>query len=113
MKNFYRRRKPFTQISNAFVQSDKISSKAKIVMCVMQSLPDTWKYSVNGLRGYFKESKDFIQTGIHDLENLGYLVRIQLQKEHGKFGQNIYIMDDEVVTVDYIVEILIENEITS
>lgn len=113
MKNFYRRRKPFTQISNEFVQSNKISSKAKIVMNVMQSLPDNWKYSVNGLKGYFKEGKNFIRTGIIELEELGYLVRIQLQKEHGKFGQNIYIMDDEVVTVDYIVEVLIENEITS
>lgn len=82
--------KDYTVMSNAHLQDKNMSLKAKGLLSVMLSLPDTWDYSVNGLVAILKENKTSVQSTLKELEELKYLRRTKTKDEKGQFD---YIYD--------------------
>ena len=83
----------FTVMSNYHFKEKKMSLKAKGLLSLMLSLPDTWNYSVSGLVTLSKDGKDSVMSALAELEKFGYLQRERLINDKGQFAgieYNIY-----------------------
>lgn len=70
-----------------------MSLKAKGLLSLMLSLPDTWEYNVSGLVKLSKDGKDSVMSALQELEKFGYLSRAQQFNAKGQFSgieYNIY-----------------------
>ena len=72
-------------ISNSFIRNKKLSIKAKWVMILILSFPDSWNISVKGLTVYLKESRDTVISALHELEAAGYIERRDVRDRNGRY----------------------------
>lgn len=84
----YRRHKEknFTCIDNHLFNDKTLSMKAKGLLAQILSLPDDWKYSVNGLASLFSDGRDAVNGAINELIEHGYITRTRITNELGAFG---------------------------
>lgn len=80
------KRTSYTTIDNNILKNKNLSLKARGLLVTMLSLPDEWDYTVNGLCKILKDGKTSIQSALKELEEAGYLVRIQTKDSNGKFS---------------------------
>lgn len=92
----------YTVLSNYHFKEKKMSLKAKGLLSLMLSLPDTWNYSVSGLVALSKDGKDSVMSALSELEKFGYLVRVKLTNEKGQFNGVEYNIYEEPIA-DYAV----------
>lgn len=85
----------FTVMSNHHFKEKKMSLKAKGLLSLMLSLPDTWNYSVSGLVKLSKDGKDGVMSALAELETFGYLTRERLVNEKGQFAGVEYNIFEE------------------
>ena len=84
-------------MSNQHFHVINMSLKAKGLLSLILSLPDTWDYSVSGLASLCKESIPTVRATLKELENLGYLY---IQKENpskdnnGRFTYKYHIYEN-------------------
>lgn len=85
--------KNYTVLSNYHFKEKGMSLKAKGLLSMMLSLPDDWNYSVSGLVALSKDGKDSVMSALSELEKFGYLARVKLTDNKGRFSgieYNIY-----------------------
>lgn len=76
----------YTNVNNVIFRDQRLSLKARGLLCTMLSLPDCWEFSENGLQSILPaDGKTSIRTALKTLEDCGYLVRRQL-REKGKMA---------------------------
>lgn len=75
----------FVVMNNEFLRNKEMSLKAKGLLALCLSLPDTWNYSMNGLAAICKESLTSIRSTLRELEEHGHLVRNKKNGENGRF----------------------------
>ena len=83
----------FTVMSNYHFKEKGMSLKAKGLLSLMLSLPDTWNYSVAGLVTLSKDGKDSVMSALAELEKFGYLSRERVKNSAGQYSgieYNIY-----------------------
>lgn len=83
----------YTVMSNAHFKEREMSLKAKGLLSLMLSLPDTWNYNISGLVTLSKDGKDSVMSALSELERFGYLERKQITNDKGQFAgveYNIY-----------------------
>ena len=90
--------KNFTVMSNYHFKEKGMSLKAKGLLSLMLSLPDTWDYSISGLVKLSKDGKDSVMTALAELEKFGYLTRTQLTNSKGQFSGVEYNIFEEPQT---------------
>lgn len=73
----------FGAVPNELLNNPDISFKAKGLYAYLNSKPDNWDFSVEGIAAQVKEGIDSVRAGIHELEKFGYLKRIKHQNEKG------------------------------
>ena len=78
--------KNFTVMSNYHFKEKEMGLKAKGLLSLMLSLPDSWNYSVSGLVSLSKDGKDGVMSALAELEKFGYLTRTRVQNEKGQFS---------------------------
>lgn len=88
----------YTSIKNKIFEDPKISLKAKGLLGFMFTKPDTWDFSVNGLKSQLKEGRDSISGALKELEDFGYLSRIEVRNEKGHFKDYDYWITDDPTT---------------
>jgi len=76
---------PYTQIDNALISDTRISSDAFRILIYLISKPMDWEISMKQVQNTFGFGRDKMRAAIKNLEQLGYLVRIKPQNEHGQF----------------------------
>lgn len=83
----YRRHKEknFTCIDNHLFEDKTLSMKAKGLLATILSLPDNWKYSVNGLASLFSDGRDAVNGAINELIKHGYITRTKITNKLGAF----------------------------
>ena len=84
--------KDYTTMSNYHLRDKNLSLKAKGLLSLCLSLPDSWDYSIRGISAICKEGKDSITTVLQELERNGYLERHQLRQDNGKMGSIEYVI---------------------
>lgn len=82
----------YTTMSNYHLRDQNLTLKAKGLLSLCLSLPESWDYSVRGLVAICKEGKDSIVKTLQELEQCGYLERHQLRREDGKMGGIEYVI---------------------
>ena len=82
----------YTTMCNYHLRDQTLSLKAKGLLSMLLSLPDTWHYSVRGLAAISLEGVDGILTALKELETHGYLERRQLRQPNGRLGQTEYVI---------------------
>lgn len=102
--------KNYTLMSNHHLRDKNLSLKAKGLLSVMFSLPDSWNYSIPGLCAILKENETAVKSTIKELKSTGYLVVDKKKpcKEEGRskfeYIYNIYETPQEVPNNDIIQE---------
>lgn len=88
----YRRHKEknYTCIANDLFNDNTLSMKAKGLLAQILSLPENWKYSVNGLASLFSDGRDAVNGAINELIEHGYIVRTKTVNEAGLFNGYAY-----------------------
>jgi len=76
--------KEFTQIPNELLRNPKISGKAKALLCLLLSNKEGWKSCISGIERMMKEGTDAINSGINELEEYGYLIRVRYRDKKTK-----------------------------
>lgn len=102
----------YSTINNTILRDRDISLKAKGLLVTMLSLPDEWVYSIEGLTKILKEGKDSIRSAIKELEEHGYVARVQDRNSQGSFSGYIYIIREIPFQENAEVEPLSENPTT-
>ena len=78
----------YTKIDNRYLEDKNISLKAKGLLTLMLSLPDNWKFNVNGLCLLCKESKNAVNSAVKELKDNKYL---EVEKTYDESGRFIYV----------------------
>ena len=86
--------KGFTLLPNSTLRDNRLSLKTRALLAIMVSLPEDWDYTVSGLASICDVGKDAVRTSLQELEDCGYLTRIQRHSENGHFSQNEYMVTD-------------------
>ena len=86
------RTKDYTIMSNHHLKDTGLSLKAKGLLSIMLSLPDSWNYTTRGLAAICKEGVDAIRSAIRELEAAGYIVRRLLRGDNGRIVDTEYII---------------------
>lgn len=85
--------KNYTVISNEHLKDKRLSLKAKGLLSVMLSLPDTWDYSISGLVAICKESETAVKSTLNELKSCGYLVVTKKMPDETESGRIEYVYD--------------------
>lgn len=80
----------FTTMLNHHLRNKKLSLKAVGLLSKMLSLPPDWDYSIRGLAMLNTDGIDGIRTAMKELEDEGYVVRVQSRDDHGRMARNKY-----------------------
>lgn len=94
--------KNYTMMSNHHLRDKNLSLKAKGLLSVMFSLPDSWNYSIPGLCAILKENETAVKSTINELKTTGYLIVDKKKpcKEEGRskfeYIYNIYETPQDV-----------------
>lgn len=84
----------YTTMCNYHLRDKSLSLKAKGLLSMFLSLPDSWHYSVRGLVAISKENRSSIMSGLKELEAAGYLVRNQRRDSSGRMADIEYIISE-------------------
>ena len=80
----------FTTMLNHHLRNRNLSLKAVGLLSKMLSLPPDWDYSIRGLATLNTDGIDGIRTAMRELEDEGYVIRVQSRDEHGRMSRNKY-----------------------
>ena len=80
---------------NEILNNENISLKAKGLYTYLQSKPDGWKFSIQRISIQTKDGKSAIRGAIKELENLGYLKRIPLKDDDGRWNGYDYELSEK------------------
>lgn len=94
-KYITKKEKGFVQIPNSILSDPNISLKAKTVLAIMLSLPDNWDFSIEGISGKCKESKDCIAKAVNELIEAGYVIRTKTRGADGRITKWEYEVFEE------------------
>lgn len=94
-KHITKKEKGFVQIPNSILSDPNISFKAKSVLAIMLSLPENWDFSIEGIAGKCKESKDCIAKAINELIDAGYVRRTKTRGTDGRITKWEYEVFEE------------------
>lgn len=86
------KKKNFTVMCNYHLRDITISLKAKGLLSIMLSLPDSWDYSIRGLAKICKEGVECVGSTLKELERCGYMQRRQIHGKDGKITDTEYII---------------------
>ncbi len=84
------KRENSTIVSNDFLRRKDLSLKAKGLLTFILSLPDEWKFTVEGLATQLKECKSSVSKTLVELESKGYITRSYPRNDDGKIVSAVY-----------------------
>jgi len=92
----------FGAVPNELLNNPDISFKAKGLYAYLNSKPDNWDFSVEGIAAQVKEGIDSVRAGIHELEKFGYLKRVKYQNEKGFWEIDYMLFEDPTEEESYL-----------
>lgn len=83
--------KDYTVMSNFHLREKEMSLKAKGLLSIMLSLPETWDYSIAGLVAICVEKESAIVAALKELKRFGYLQVCKLMPNETDTGRIEYV----------------------
>ncbi len=90
----------FTVVHNQFIDDKNLYNESIGLLLKMLKLPDNWHFSVKGLTAICKDGERKITRQLHELEQVGYLVRKCIKSESGQILNWEYLISDEHLPED-------------
>lgn len=87
-------------MSNHHLRNTKLSLKAKGLLSLMLSLPESWDYTTKGLSRICKDGIDSINSAVKELEANGYVIRRRLRNEKGQLTTTEYTIFEQPQPLD-------------
>jgi hypothetical protein len=84
----------YTNINNQLVRDDRLSWKARGIFSYLWSQSDNWNFYVSEIAKHSPDGKTSLQTGLKELEELGYLKRKPRQDNQNKLAGFDWILSD-------------------
>ena len=85
----------YTVMANHHLKNKALSLKAKGLLSIMLSLPETWNYTTRGLAAICREGVDSISSTLRELEKAGYITRQQNRDGKGKMADMVYTIYEQ------------------
>lgn len=80
----------YTVMANHHLRNTALSLKAKGLLSLMLSLPESWDYTTKGLATICKDGVDSICAAVKELEDNGYVLRRRIRNEKGQLTTTEY-----------------------
>lgn len=80
----------YTVMSNTHLKDRDLSMKAKGLLSIVLSLPDSWEYSISGLAALSAEKESAVKSALNELKDHGYLVVTKKMPNDTKSGRIEY-----------------------
>ena len=71
----------FVTIANSFLKDKNLSNKAKGVLAMILSLPDSWDFSIKGMVKITKDGEASLRAAINEMKENGYCAMKQVRVE--------------------------------
>ncbi|MFI9832892.1 hypothetical protein ACIHIX_35000 [Streptomyces sp. NPDC051913] len=84
----------FTQIANNLLRDPQLSFRAKGIFGYLSTHRAGWEITLADLMQVGPNGRDAIRAGLSELQDCGYLVRIQLRRADGTLGEIAYSLRD-------------------
>lgn len=85
----------FTPISNEILADKRLSWKARGILAYMLSMKEDWQFYTTELATHSdKDGVKALRSGLKELEELGYLRRLQPKKKDGHFDSLEWVLTD-------------------
>lgn len=88
----------YTVMCNYHLRDKNITFKAKGVLSLVLSLPDSWNYTIEGLAAISKEGVSAIRSALQELEAAGYVVRKRVRDNKGLLREAEYTFFERPVS---------------
>ncbi len=88
----------YTVMSNYHLRDERLTLKAKGLLCYILSLPDDWDYTMDGLQAKHPDGITAIRSCIKNLEKAGYLRRRQTIDSNGRFSKSEYFVYEKPIS---------------
>ena len=90
-----KRTHPFVTIDKSILLNQQLSWKAKGILCYLLSLPDDWQIYITELTKHSTDGRTSTTSAMNELIKAGYIKRIQLKNDNGRFDGVEYHVHDE------------------
>ena len=84
------RTRDYTVMANYHLRDTALSLKAKGLLSLMLSLPDSWDYTTRGLAAICRDGVDAIRATVRELERNGYVIRRRIRNAQGQLTVTEY-----------------------
>lgn len=74
-------RHSYTILDNRILRGTELSAMAKMVLAICLSLPDDWRFNIQGLCSFCREGPDAVASAIQELEKAGYIERRRIRNK--------------------------------
>ena len=102
----------FTRVPNDMLRNPELSAKAKGILCLLLSNREGWKSHVDTITKMMADGKESIRSGLNELEEHGYLLRIRYREMESKQLQGMvwcYTDSPGEFNLDVIMELMRKN----
>lgn len=99
----------YVVMNNEFLRNKEMSLKAKGLLALCLSLPETWDYSLSGLVAITKENLTAVRSGLKELEEHGHLKINKTKNEKGQFTYEYVIFEVPYIENLYVGSQHVEN----
>ena len=100
----------FVRIHNSIARNPKLSLKAKGLLLIIMSLPDDWVLHISQLPQFCEDSKTSVRTAFKELEKNGFILKVEIRDEKGRFKGNNYLAYPESQTIE---DLKIESSVST
>ena len=99
----------FVTIANSFLKDKDLSNKAKGVLAMILSLPDSWDFSIKGMVKITKDGEASLRAAINEMKENGYCAMKQVRVDN-KIARWKYLFSGEKLTESLLCDFLqVEN----
>ena len=99
----------FVTIANSFLKDKNLSNKAKGVLAMILSLPDSWDFSIKGMVKITKDGEASLRAAINEMKEKGYCAMKQVRVDN-KIARWKYLFSGEKLTESLLCDFLqVEN----
>ena len=84
----------YTNTNNQLVRDDDLTWKARGIFNYLWSQANEWQFYVKEIASHSKDGEKALQSGLQELEDHGYLKRVNRHSKNGSFDGLDWILDD-------------------
>ena len=84
----------YTNTNNQLVRDDDLTWKARGIFNYLWSQANEWQFYVKEIASHSKDGEKALQSGLQELEEHGYLKRVNRHSKNGSFDGLDWILDD-------------------